>query len=113
MQPQGAVVGHLVALFQLVLSRPSGAAARFTGLQVTKLVSRQWLRPDAAGTGARIGGAMGSAIPDDEWQIRCDLAACYRLVDMFGWSDLINTRITARVPGAHDHFLINPYGLLF
>jgi ribulose-5-phosphate 4-epimerase/fuculose-1-phosphate aldolase len=49
----------------------------------------------------------------DEWQTRCDLAACYRLVDMFGWSDLINTRITARVPGSHDHFLINPYGLLF
>src|SRR5271165_6282873 len=38
---------------------------------------------------------------------------CYRLVDLFGWSDLVNTRITARVPGQHDHFLINPYGLLF
>jgi hypothetical protein len=38
---------------------------------------------------------------------------CYRLVDLFGWSDLINTRITARVPGPDDHFLINPYGLLF
>jgi ribulose-5-phosphate 4-epimerase/fuculose-1-phosphate aldolase len=48
-----------------------------------------------------------------EWQTRLDLAACYRLVDLFGWSDLINTRITARVPGQHDHFLINPYGLLF
>jgi ribulose-5-phosphate 4-epimerase/fuculose-1-phosphate aldolase len=48
-----------------------------------------------------------------EWQTRIDLAACYRLVDLFGWSDLINTRITARVPGQHDHFLINPYGLLF
>ena len=47
-----------------------------------------------------------------EWQTRVDLAACYRLVDLFGWSDLVNTRITARVPG-HDHFLINPYGLLF
>ena len=56
---------------------------------------------------------MGSTVTADEWQVRCDLAACYRLVDMFGWSDLINTRITARVPGAHDHFLINPYGLLF
>jgi ribulose-5-phosphate 4-epimerase/fuculose-1-phosphate aldolase len=40
------------------------------------------------------------------------LAACYRLVDLFGWSDLINTRITARVPGQHEHFLINTYGLL-
>ena len=48
-----------------------------------------------------------------EAQTRIDLAACYRLVDLFGWSDLINTRITARVPGQHDHFLINPYGLLF
>jgi hypothetical protein len=57
--------------------------------------------------------AMGSTVTADEWQVRCDLAACYRLVDMFGWSDLINTRITARVPAAHDHFLINPYGLLF
>jgi ribulose-5-phosphate 4-epimerase/fuculose-1-phosphate aldolase len=48
-----------------------------------------------------------------EWQTRVDLAACYRLVDLFGWSDLINTRITARVPGPEHHFLINPYGLLF
>jgi ribulose-5-phosphate 4-epimerase/fuculose-1-phosphate aldolase len=48
-----------------------------------------------------------------EWQTRLDLAACYRLVDLFGWSDLINTRITARVPGQHDQFLINPYGVLF
>jgi ribulose-5-phosphate 4-epimerase/fuculose-1-phosphate aldolase len=48
-----------------------------------------------------------------EWQTRIDLAACFRLVDLFGWSDLINTRITARVPGAQDHFLINPFGMLY
>src|SRR5438477_5348650 len=48
-----------------------------------------------------------------EWQTRLDLAACYRLVDLFGWSDLINTRITARVPGPHDHFLINSFGMLY
>jgi ribulose-5-phosphate 4-epimerase/fuculose-1-phosphate aldolase len=48
-----------------------------------------------------------------ERQTRLDLAACYRLVDLFGWSDMINTRITARLPGQDDHFLINPYGLLF
>ena len=57
--------------------------------------------------------AMPTRMSAEEWQTRCDLAACYRLVDLFGWSDLINTRITARVPGQHDHFLINPYGLLF
>ena len=52
-------------------------------------------------------------IADAEWQTRVDLAACYRLVDLFGWSDLINTRITARVPGPHDHFLINRFGMLY
>ena len=57
--------------------------------------------------------AMPAPMSAEEWQTRCDLAACYRLVDLFGWSDLINTRITARVPGPHDHFLINPYGLMF
>jgi ribulose-5-phosphate 4-epimerase/fuculose-1-phosphate aldolase len=54
-----------------------------------------------------------TGMSEAEWQTRVDLAACYRLVDLFGWSDLINTRITARVPGQHDYFLINPYGLLF
>ncbi len=57
--------------------------------------------------------AIQAQMSAEEWRTRCDLAACYRLVEMFGWSDLINTRITARVPGRRDHFLINPYGLLF
>ena len=57
--------------------------------------------------------AMPARMSAEEWQTRLDLAACYRLVDLFGWSDLINTRITARVPGHLDHFLINPFGLLF
>lgn len=52
-------------------------------------------------------------VSDAEWQARVDLAACYRLVDMFGWSDLLGTHISARVPGEEDAFLINPYGLLF
>jgi ribulose-5-phosphate 4-epimerase/fuculose-1-phosphate aldolase len=52
-------------------------------------------------------------VPADEWQARVDLAACYRLVAEFGWSDLIFTHITARVPGAEGQFLINPYGLMF
>lgn len=49
----------------------------------------------------------------DEWQIRQDLAALYRLVAMHGWDDLVFTHITARVPGPGHHFLINPYGMLF
>ncbi len=49
----------------------------------------------------------------DEWQLRVDLAACYRLVALYGWSDLVFTHISARVPGPEHHFLINPYGLMF
>ena len=48
-----------------------------------------------------------------EWQARVDLAAAYRLVDMFGWTDLLGTHLSVRVPDAKDQFLINPYGLLF
>lgn len=49
----------------------------------------------------------------EEWQVRIDLAAAYRLVALFGWDDLIFTHISARVPGPEHHFLINPYGLMF
>ena len=48
-----------------------------------------------------------------EWQARVELAACYRLVALFGWDDLVFTHISARVPGAEGQFLINPYGLFF
>jgi ribulose-5-phosphate 4-epimerase/fuculose-1-phosphate aldolase len=48
-----------------------------------------------------------------EWKQRVDLAACYRLVALFGWDDLIFTHISARVPGPEHHFLINPYGWMF
>jgi ribulose-5-phosphate 4-epimerase/fuculose-1-phosphate aldolase len=50
---------------------------------------------------------------DAEWQQRVDLAACYRLVALYGWDDLIFTHISARVPGPEHHFLINPYGFMF
>lgn len=52
-------------------------------------------------------------VADTEWQARVDLAACYRLVALYGWDDLIFTHISVRVPGPEHHFLINPYGLLF
>src|SRR3546814_5296971 len=48
-----------------------------------------------------------------EWQTRIDLAACYRLVAQYGWDDLVFTHISARVPGGHEHFLVNRYGLMF
>lgn len=57
--------------------------------------------------------SMADRVSPEEWQTRLDLAACYRLVANFGWSDLIFTHITARVPGTEDQFLINPYGMMF
>ncbi len=54
-----------------------------------------------------------SQVSPEEWAIRCDLAACYRLVALYGWSDLVFTHISAKLPGADHHFLINPYGLMF
>jgi ribulose-5-phosphate 4-epimerase/fuculose-1-phosphate aldolase len=48
-----------------------------------------------------------------ESQLRIDLAACYRLVALYGWADLVFTHISVRIPGPEHHFLINPYGLMF
>jgi ribulose-5-phosphate 4-epimerase/fuculose-1-phosphate aldolase len=52
-------------------------------------------------------------INPEEWAVRLDLAACYRLIAHFGWDDLILTHNSARVPGRDDQFLINPMGLMF
>ena len=62
--------------------------------------------------------SLKQVVSAEEWQLRTDLAAAYRLVALYGWSDLVFTHITAKLPesasspGAH-HFLINPYGLMF
>ncbi|HEY5807426.1 MAG TPA: class II aldolase/adducin family protein [Povalibacter sp.] len=56
--------------------------------------------------------SVQNAVSAEEWVMRVDLAAAYRLVALFGWDDLVFTHISARVPGTHD-FLINPYGLTF
>ena len=51
-------------------------------------------------------------VSEEEWQMRCDLAAAYQLAFQYRWTDLIYTHFTARVPGS-EHILINPYGLMF
>lgn len=56
---------------------------------------------------------LRSQVSDEEWQLRTDLAACYRAIAMFGWDDLVFTHISARVPGPEHHFLINAYGMMF
>ena len=52
-------------------------------------------------------------VSTEEWQVRVELAACYRLAAMNGWSDLIFTHMSARVPDAPSEYLLNPMGLLF
>ena len=52
-------------------------------------------------------------VSPQEWQARLELAACYRLVDVYGMTDLIYNHITARIPGTADHLLINLYGMLY
>ena len=55
---------------------------------------------------------LKNSVSADEWQTRVDLAACYRLLVMHGWDDLIHTHISARIPNS-EHLLINAFGLAF
>jgi ribulose-5-phosphate 4-epimerase/fuculose-1-phosphate aldolase len=64
--------------------------------------------PTSAAAIAPVGG-----IDPAEWALRVELAAAYRIADHLGWSELIYTHISLRVPGSEHHFLINPYGLRF
>jgi ribulose-5-phosphate 4-epimerase/fuculose-1-phosphate aldolase len=57
--------------------------------------------------------SLQNKVSAEEWQLRVDLAAAYRLVAHYGWSDLVYTHISARIPGPEHQFLINPYGLMF
>lgn len=57
--------------------------------------------------------SLQDQVSAQEWQVRTDLAACYRLLALYGWDDLVFTHVSARVPGPDDHFLINAYGLFF
>ena len=62
--------------------------------------------------------SMKDKVSAEEWALRVDLAACYRLVASYGMSDMVFTHISAKLPASctppgEHHFLINPYGLLF
>ena len=54
-----------------------------------------------------------TAITETEYATRIDLAAAFRLVDLYGWSDMLATHLSARIPGPNEHFLINPVGMMF
>lgn len=57
--------------------------------------------------------AVKDQVTPEEWAARVDLAALYRLVALYGWDDMVDTHISARVPGPEHHFLINPYSMFF
>ena len=57
--------------------------------------------------------SLKGKVSDEEWKIRVDLAAAYRLIAYHGWDDLIFTHLSARIPGPEHHFLLNPYNLMF
>lgn len=57
--------------------------------------------------------AVKAAVSEAEWTTRVDLAACYRLMATYGMTDLIYNHISARIPGEGEHYLINPYGMLY
>jgi ribulose-5-phosphate 4-epimerase/fuculose-1-phosphate aldolase len=57
--------------------------------------------------------SLQGKVSEEEWKIRVDLAAAYRLVAHYGWDDIIFTHLSARIPGPEHHFLLNPYNLMF
>lgn len=59
--------------------------------------------------------SLKGKVSTEEWRLRCDLAAAYRLCALYGWDDMVFTHISARLPseGGEERFLLNPYGLFF
>ena len=72
-------------------------------MAVSKLTSRTAKKPVS----------MKDRVSDQEWKVRTDLAAAYHLAAIFGWTDIILTHFSARVPEADNQFLLNAYGLMF
>jgi ribulose-5-phosphate 4-epimerase/fuculose-1-phosphate aldolase len=61
----------------------------------------------------RINKSVREQVSKEEWETRVNLAACYRLMADFGMVEMVANHISARVPGTHNEFLINPYGMLY
>ncbi len=62
---------------------------------------------------SNVSSTLREQVSAEEWQTRVDLACAYRLVAHYCWDDLIFTHLSARIPGPEEHFLINPFGLMF
>lgn len=61
----------------------------------------------------RVDTSLRGRVSPQEWEARVNLAALYRLAAHYGWTDLVYTHISARVPGSENHYLINPFGFAF
>src|SRR5215469_1082303 len=84
-----------------------------TWLRNSSLISSGMLKPKRTAVNYSTDfKSIRNAVSAQEWQTRLDLAACYRLVDAYGMTDLIYNHITARILGT-EHLLINLYGLLY
>ena len=66
-----------------------------------------------AGSPAKKPRSVRAQVGPEEWEARVNLAACYRLMAEYGMTEMVANHISARVPGRHGEFLINPYGMLY
>ena len=71
------------------------------------------MTPPVSSPAIKVVKSVREQVSPEEWQTRVDLAACYRLTAIYGMTEMIANHISCRVPGSHDHFLINPYGMLY
>ena len=71
------------------------------------------MNPPMSAPAIKIVKSVREQVSPEEWQVRVDLAACYRLVAMYGYTEMIANHISVRVPGTKDQFLLNPYGMLY
>ena len=71
------------------------------------------MNPPVSAPAIKIVKSVREQVSGEEWNTRVNLAACYRLTAMYGMTEMIANHISCRVPGHHDQFLINPYGMLY
>jgi ribulose-5-phosphate 4-epimerase/fuculose-1-phosphate aldolase len=88
-----------------------GTLSAFSDLNGIKETST--MNPPMSAPAIKIVKSVREQVSPEEWQVRVDLAACYRLVAMYGYTEMIANHISVRVPGTKDQFLLNPYGMLY
>ena len=71
------------------------------------------MNPPVSSPAVKVVKSVREQVSPEEWQVRVDLAACYRLTAMYDMTEMVANHISCRVPGTQDQFLINPYGMLY